>query len=68
LPEFFGVTQFVNADEIARGVSPLAPETVAVEAGRIMLSRIKFLIQQKEDFAFETTLTTLSYKKSLVSG
>lgn len=41
LPELLHCKQFVNADEIARGLSPFDPETVAIEAGRIMLSRIK---------------------------
>jgi predicted ABC-type ATPase len=62
LPDFFGVNQFVNADEIAKGLSPFAPESVSVESARIMLGRIKTLIREKEDFGFETTLTTLAYK------
>lgn len=53
--------EFVNADEIARGLSPFQPETVSVEAGRIMLSRIDELIRQGQDFAFETTLSTRSF-------
>jgi len=65
LPEFFNIYQFVNADEIAKGLSPFAPESVAFEAGRIMLSRIRTLIKEKENFSFETTLTTLSYLKYL---
>ena len=52
---------FVNADEIARGLSPFAPETVAFQAGRIMLARIEELLPQKVDFAIETTLATRSY-------
>ena len=61
LPELLHCKQFVNADEIARGLSPFQPETVAVEAGRIMLTRIKELAAQQQDFAFETTLATRSY-------
>lgn len=53
--------EFVNADEIARGLSPFQPEKVAVNAGRIMLNRIHQLINQNVDFAFETTLATKSY-------
>jgi predicted ABC-type ATPase len=53
--------EFVNADEIARGLSPFQPETVSFQAGRIMLERIGDLLENKVDFAFETTLTTLSY-------
>ena len=61
LPEMLGCKEFVNADEIAKGLSPFQPEKVAIEAGRIMLKRIKGLITQKVDFAFETTLSTKSY-------
>lgn len=41
LPEILDCKEFVNADEIATGLSPFQPETVAVESGRIMISRIK---------------------------
>ena len=61
LPELLNCKQFVNADEIARGLSPFEPEAVAIEAGRIMLTRIKELVAQQQDFAFETTLATRSY-------
>ncbi len=58
LPEVLDCKEFVNADEIARGLSPFQPEKVAVEAGRIMLSRIRELINDGENFAFETTLSS----------
>lgn len=45
LPEWLHVLEFVNADEIARGLSPFQPETAAIEAGRIMLKRIDDLLQ-----------------------
>ncbi|SDA79848.1 Predicted ABC-type ATPase [Algoriphagus alkaliphilus] len=61
LPELLNCREFVNADEIARGISPFQPEKVALEAGRIMLSRMQELIEKGEDFAFETTLATKSY-------
>ncbi len=61
LPSFVGVSQFVNADEIARGLSGFAPETVAQEAGRIMLRRLRALAGQRVDFAFETTLASRSF-------
>lgn len=61
LPEMLNCYEFVNADEIARGLSPFRPEKVAFAAGRLMLVRIKELILAKEDFAFETTLSTKSY-------
>lgn len=61
LPEMLNCREFVNADEIAKGLSPFQPETVSFEAGRIMLSRIKDLLSKKIDFAFETTLATKSH-------
>jgi predicted ABC-type ATPase len=72
LPEILNCYEFVNADEIARGLSPFQPEKVAIEAGRIMLNRLNQLIESGVDFAFETTLSTKSYvsyiKKAKESG
>src|SRR5690606_36559074 len=68
LPEILNCNEFVNADEIARGLSPFQPEKVAFEAGRIMLERINDLISRKEDFAFETTLSTKSYKNKVIEA
>lgn len=62
LPEIIDCKEFVNADEIAKGLSPFQPEKVAFEAGRIMLKRIAELLENQESFAFETTLSTRSYK------
>ena len=61
LPDVLHCLNFVNADEIARGLSPFASESVAFQAGRIMLQRIDELLPQKVDFAIETTLATRSY-------
>lgn len=61
LPEMLNCKEFVNADEIARGLSPFQPETVSFQAGRIMLARIQELLKGKNDFGFETTLATRSY-------
>ncbi len=61
LPEILDCKEFVNADEIARGISPFQPEKVGLEAGRMMLKRIKNLSGAGESFAFETTLSTRSY-------
>ena len=61
LPEMLGCVNFVNADEIARGLSPFSPDTVDVQAARIMLYRIDELLSQKADFGIETTLATRSY-------
>lgn len=65
LPEILDCKEFINADEIARGLSPFQPEKVALEAGRIMLNRINELIEENENFAFETTLATRSYKNKI---
>jgi predicted ABC-type ATPase len=61
LPEILDCKEFVNADEIARGLSPFQPEKAGLEAGRLMLNRIKHLLSAQENFAFETTLSTRSY-------
>ena len=63
LPEMLGCKEFVNADEIAKGLSPFNPESVAIEAGRLMLQRMDDLLSDGEDFAFETALATRSYVK-----
>src|SRR5690606_32116491 len=61
LPEIWDCREFVNADNIAAGLSPFNPESAALEAGRIMLRRIRELLDERADFAFETTLSTKSY-------
>ncbi len=63
LPEVFKTVEFVNADEIARGLSPFNPTGVAFQAGRIMLERINQLVDESKSFAFETTLSGLAYLK-----
>ncbi len=65
LPEHLGVNRFVNADLIAEDLSPSAPEKSAIQAGRLMLRRIRELRQRRESFAFETTLATRSYVRFL---
>jgi predicted ABC-type ATPase len=65
LPEVLDCREFVNADEIAKGLSPFQPEKVAFEAGRIMLHRISELLESGQVFAFETTLATKSYKSKI---
>ncbi len=61
LPDVLGCKEFVNADEIARGLSPFNVESVAFQAGRIMLERIRELMKDQVDFAVETTLATKIY-------
>jgi len=68
LPEILKCREFVNADEIARGLSPFQPEKVAIEAGRIMLYRIEQLLSEKKTFAFETTLASKTYKNTIVKA
>ena len=65
LPEILDCKEFVNADEIAKGLSPFQPEKVSFEAGRIMLHRIDELMTGTENFAFETTLSTKTYKNRI---
>ncbi len=65
LPEVMETREFVNADEIARGLSPFNVESVAFEAGRLMLQRIDYLMKQGVDFALETTLSTRSYVQTV---
>jgi predicted ABC-type ATPase len=56
-----GVTRFLNADEIARGLSPLDPSVVAFKAGRLLLSELRELIDRHETFALESTLSGRTY-------
>lgn len=63
LPEMLGCREFVNADEIAKGLSPFNPEGVAIQAGRLMIDRIIHLLKEGQTFAFETTLATRTYVK-----
>lgn len=68
LPDILECKEFVNADEIAKGLSPFQPEKVAFEAGRIMLNRIDDLFTNNENFAFETTLATKTYRQKILSA
>jgi predicted ABC-type ATPase len=65
LPEILHIKQFVNADEIARGISPFDPASVAIQAGKVMLNRIDQLLEALNSFALETTLTTIGYLKTI---
>ena len=61
LPQVAGVTRFINADLIAAGLSPLAPERELLAAGRIFRHELEARIAARESFAFETTLAGRSY-------
>ncbi|MEO6193130.1 MAG: zeta toxin family protein [Thermoanaerobaculia bacterium] len=61
LPDYADCREFVNADLIAAGLSPFNPESLAIEAGRLMLGRIETLARSRVDFGFETTLAGRSH-------
>ncbi len=63
LPKIVDCKNFINADLIAAGLSPLAPERELVSASRIFLNEMETRIQQRENFAFETTLSGRGYLK-----
>lgn len=63
LTKFLDINEFVNADEIARGLSPFNPRSLDLTASKLMLKRIQFLVAQKKNFAFETTLSGKNYLK-----
>lgn len=65
LRDTLGIYEYVNADTIALGLSAFAPEHAALEAGRIMLRRLNYLVAQRKDFAFETTLASRFYARWL---
>lgn len=65
LPYFLDVFEYVNADEIASGLSPFNPESVAIQAGRLMLERLNTLVKERADFAFETTLAARNFARFL---
>jgi len=63
LPEILDCKEYVNADEIARGLSPFQPEKVSIAAGRLLIQRIRNLLVEGENFAFETTLASKTHLK-----
>lgn len=68
LPSILKCRQWVNADEIAYGLSPLDPQSVAFQAGRLMLERIQELLNQEATFAIETTLSTRAYRNLVLQA
>lgn len=72
LPQVAKCARFINADLIAAGLSPLAPERELLAASRIFLREIEDAIKEGENFAFETTLSGRSYlslvKRLLATG
>jgi predicted ABC-type ATPase len=70
LPELLGCKEFVNSDEIAKGISPFNSDSIAIaiEASRIMYKRIRELISSQKTFALETTLASRSIAKLLIGA
>jgi predicted ABC-type ATPase len=66
LRDLLGVAEYVNADLIAQGLSAFDTESVALQAGRVMLARLHQLAAQRRNFAFETTLATRSHVRWLI--
>jgi predicted ABC-type ATPase len=66
LQDALAVSEFVNADSIATGLSAFRPDSVAIGAGRVMLARLRALAQTRADFAFETTLASRSFAPWLI--
>ena len=65
LPQEAQLPRFINADLIAAGLSPFAPEVAAIKAGRLMLEEIAASSARGESFAFETTLSGLGYLRHI---
>ena len=65
LKQALGILEFVNADQIAVGLSAYSPETVSFEAGRIMLRRLRELAAGNVNFAFESTLSSRTFARFL---
>jgi predicted ABC-type ATPase len=65
LPQEAGCPVFVNADLIAAGLSPFAPERAAIQAGRLTLAAIAQHVARRESFAFETTLSGKAYARQI---
>lgn len=68
LPEMLNCDIFINADEIARGLSPLNPKLSSIEAGRLMLKKIKSYIPLQKDFAIETTLSSRIFRNTILES
>src|SRR5258706_1269190 len=67
LPKDAGVVHFVNVDLLAAGLSPLRPQLAALHAGRLFLGELDRLAKARQDFAFESTLSGLTYLSRIKS-
>ena len=63
LPELLDCSEFVNSDEFAKHLSPFAPESAYITASRLMLRKVNYLFDRREDFCIETTLATRALLK-----
>ena len=63
LPELLDCSEFVNSDEFAKHLSPFAPESAYITASRLMLRKVQYLFDRREDFCIETTLATRALLK-----
>lgn len=66
LPEILDCAEYVNSDEIARGLSPFDPSLASIKATKVMLERIQELLERRITFGVETTLSTKTLAKILV--
>ena len=62
-PRELALLDFINADEIARGLSPFAPDRALLEAGRLVLTRFRHFVADGRDFVLETTLSGRTYRR-----
>lgn len=65
LPDFLNLYEFINADEIAHGLAPFHPESMALTASKLMIRRLQDLFENNKSFAFETTAAGTNYVKYL---
>ena len=68
LPKEVKCLRFLNADEMARGLSPLDPAAGAVKAARLLLHEIRDAIRSRQTFGLETTLSGLTYVRLLINA
>ena len=68
LPELLDCSEFVNSDEFAKHLAPFAPESAYITASRLMLRKVNYLFDRREDFCIETTLATRSLIKMVRSA
>lgn len=64
LPEMLDCSEFVNSDEFAKSLSPFSPEKASIQASKLMLKKIRYMLKKNKDFAVETTLATRTLLKT----